>query len=129
MLCLAVTVLIGYSILSIILGRSGLFSFREKLALSYGVGIGAASLQMLIYYFLNIHYTLMNLLVLWVPVVAAAAAKAIAGLSVNVGIIAVFERNIQSEITKKIILGKDFFISPPYEKFLIWCFKKYERIL
>jgi len=70
LLCLAVTVLIGYSLLVIILHRSDALSVAERLSLSYGVGIGAAALQMFIYYFLNIPYTIINLLVFWAPVVA-----------------------------------------------------------
>jgi len=67
--CLAVTVIIGLTLLNLLCYKFKPFSFFEKLALSYGLGMGAVTLEMLVFYFLKIRLNISNLLLPWIPLV------------------------------------------------------------
>jgi len=66
---LAATALVGYSVLRVIL-RGEECPFTEKLALSYGIGMGVISLQYLLYYFLKIRPAIFIILLPWVIVLS-----------------------------------------------------------
>jgi len=67
--CLAVTILIGWSLLNIIFyKKSSPFCLPEKLALSYGLGLGAITFQLFIYYFFKIRFNVLNITAFWIPV-------------------------------------------------------------
>jgi hypothetical protein len=57
-------VLIGFNILRLVTFGKGL-SFPESLAVSFGIGIGFISLQMLLYHFLNIKFDILAMIIPW----------------------------------------------------------------
>ncbi|MBL7068765.1 MAG: glycosyltransferase family 39 protein [Candidatus Omnitrophica bacterium] len=64
-LCLAVTSIIGWCVLSLILykERKPLF---EEIALSYGLGMGVITLEAMLFWFVNLKPTLFNILLPWI---------------------------------------------------------------
>ena len=71
---LAATTLAGYSVLRVIL-RAEEGPFAERLALSYGIGMGVISLQYLLYYFLSIKPVIFSILLPWVIVLLIVIAS------------------------------------------------------
>ncbi|MFH1753511.1 MAG: glycosyltransferase family 39 protein [Candidatus Omnitrophota bacterium] len=67
--CFFVTILIGWSLLKIISGRKSETALLVEASLAFGIGMGAVSLEMLIFYFFGLSLTLINLLLPWAPVV------------------------------------------------------------
>jgi hypothetical protein len=63
---------IGYSILKIIFYRSNPLFFGEALALSYGIGIAAVSIQMALMSLFGLKFGVLSIMTWWVPVIAAA---------------------------------------------------------
>jgi len=66
-----VTITIGWSLLNIIFHKKNPFALFEKLAFSYGLGMGVVTLQFFIYHFLKIPSTRLTLLIPWIPIAAA----------------------------------------------------------
>ncbi|MDB4349443.1 glycosyltransferase family 39 protein [Omnitrophica bacterium] len=69
LVCFAVTILIGWSLLGIVFYKSGDLFLFERLSLSYGMGMGAVGLEMLLFYFFKLQFSILNLLLPWIPVV------------------------------------------------------------
>lgn len=61
---LVLTTLIGWSILRLVLYRERR-PFVEEIALSYGIGMGAIALEFVLFWFINIRPTLINILLPW----------------------------------------------------------------
>jgi 4-amino-4-deoxy-L-arabinose transferase-like glycosyltransferase len=65
-------VLVGWSILRLIAPKNtGLFS-SEKLAVSYGLGLGFISLEMFIFHFFSLKFSLLSILIWWIPFIIVA---------------------------------------------------------
>lgn len=75
LLGIGVSVLIGFSVYTILLGRVINNNALHTVALSYGVGVGVLSLQLFFYAWLTIPITLLSVNVPWIPVVLLAAKK------------------------------------------------------
>jgi hypothetical protein len=69
--CLTVTTAIGWSLLNIISRGSEGFNAPCKAALGYGLGMGAVTFQMFLYYFIRRPITLNSIVLPWIPVVIA----------------------------------------------------------
>ena len=67
-ICLAITTLIGWSILNIVFYKSRPLVLLERLSLAYGLGMGAVTLAMFLFYFFKIRLNIFNLLLPWIPV-------------------------------------------------------------
>jgi hypothetical protein len=72
-LAVTVTALIGWGIANMISDRTRLFSFKEKLALSYGLGMGAITLEMLIFHIFGVPFGRMDILMLPLAALAVSA--------------------------------------------------------
>ncbi|MFC1576801.1 hypothetical protein ACFL3N_00490 [Candidatus Omnitrophota bacterium] len=69
---------IGWCVLSALTRRSaGEFSVPEKLSISYGLGLGCVSLEMLLFYFLNIPFGLLALLLPFVLLFALSVRRGV----------------------------------------------------
>ncbi len=67
-------VFFGWNLLSLIrLGKKG-SSVIEDLSLSYGIGLGSLSLEMLVLYLLRAHFNILNMIVPWAIVIVVNAA-------------------------------------------------------
>jgi hypothetical protein len=65
---------IGYSILRLLFRRNWPFKFPEALALSYGIGIAAVSIQMALLSFFGIKFSVFSIMIWWVPFIAVTLA-------------------------------------------------------
>ncbi|MFH1190137.1 MAG: hypothetical protein V1682_05535 [Candidatus Omnitrophota bacterium] len=66
---------IGFNILYAALGRFNKLSFPETVFLSYGAGLGAVSLEMLIFYLLGLKFNITWILAPWIVLIAANALR------------------------------------------------------
>ncbi|MBN1527204.1 MAG: glycosyltransferase family 39 protein [Candidatus Omnitrophica bacterium] len=73
---IAIITVIGWAVLSIILSRRGGFSLAEELAVSYGLGLGFITLEMLCFYFLKLPFKAAYILSPWLVVIAMALPAA-----------------------------------------------------
>jgi hypothetical protein len=64
---------IGYSILKLLFYRNWPFFFWEALALSYGAGIAAVSIQMAIISLFGMEFSVPSIMIWWVPLIAATS--------------------------------------------------------
>ncbi|MDD5173428.1 MAG: glycosyltransferase family 39 protein [Candidatus Omnitrophica bacterium] len=62
---------IGWNILYIISLKNTRLSFLEKLFVSYGLGFGFISLEMFIFHFFSLKFSLFSIMVWWIPLIAA----------------------------------------------------------
>ena len=69
LICLTATTIIGWCLLGIIFYKSDSLAFLERLALSYGMGMGAITLEIFLCYFFRIQLNISNLLLPWIPFV------------------------------------------------------------
>ena len=69
---LAVTC-IGWSAVYLVLFRGQALSLSEKLSISYGLGIAFTSLEMLLFHFFKLEFTVLMILVPWMPLFLANA--------------------------------------------------------
>ncbi len=63
----ALTIMIGWSILSIIFYRRDILPFKEKIALSYPLGIGLVTIEMAVLSFLGVEFSRTSILAWWSP--------------------------------------------------------------
>ncbi|MEE8359807.1 MAG: glycosyltransferase family 39 protein [Candidatus Omnitrophota bacterium] len=68
LVCFFVTITIGWSVLNLVLREKGGAVLLEGLSLSFGIGMGAVAIEMLIFYFLRLPLSLINLVLPWIPV-------------------------------------------------------------
>lgn len=66
------TLLIGYSVLKLLFHKDWPFKFPEALALSYGIGIAIVSIQMALMSLFGIKFSILSIIIWWVPVVVWA---------------------------------------------------------
>lgn len=66
-ICIFTVTAIGWAILCLISFRGKRLYFAERLAVSYGLGLGLVSLEMFLFYFLNISFNLANIILPWLP--------------------------------------------------------------
>jgi hypothetical protein len=66
------TLAIGYSVLKLSFGGDWPFFFGEAVALSYGIGIAAVSLQMMFLSLSGIKFSVFSIMIWWVPFIALA---------------------------------------------------------
>lgn len=119
-ICLAATMLIGWSLLSIIFRGSNILSSLERLALSYGLGIGAVALEMLVFYFFKVRFTILNLFLPWIPVIAFGLISFGARTSVSIGRRtrwSFFEKFLLAGISFEVILAFFRAMLKPLESF------------
>ncbi|MFA5255581.1 MAG: glycosyltransferase family 39 protein [Candidatus Omnitrophota bacterium] len=67
---------IGWNILYIISLKNTRLSFLEKLFVSYGLGFGFISLEMYIFHFFSLKFSLFSIMVWWIPLIAAVSLVA-----------------------------------------------------
>ena len=60
----------GWNVLFLIFSGKGKLSVLERIALSYGLGIGFVSLEMLLFYFFKARFTLAGIISPWLVLVA-----------------------------------------------------------
>ncbi len=65
-------VFIGWSILCLISFKNTRLFFLERLFISYGFGFGFISLEMFIFHFFSLKFSLFSIIIWWVPFIAAA---------------------------------------------------------
>jgi len=73
---IAIVTVIGWAVLSLIISRRGGFSLAEELAISYGLGMGCITLEMLCFYFLKLPFKAAYILSPWLVVIAVALPAA-----------------------------------------------------
>jgi len=73
-LALAVYIFIGWNILYLISSRRNGMAFFEGLCLAYGLGVGFISLEMLLFYFFSLKFSIANILLPWIALLVASLA-------------------------------------------------------
>jgi hypothetical protein len=117
--CVAATMLIGWSVVNIIFARSERPSFLEKLALSYGMGIGLIALEMLLFYFFKWQLTVLNIVLPWIPVAIFSLSflKRRSQTSVKEDRLSLFEGFLFAGISFEVILAFFRAFLKPLESF------------
>ena len=82
---IASTLGIGYSILRLLFHRNWPFFFGEALALSYGIGIAAVSIQMALMSLFGMKYSVPSIMIWWVPFIVTAVYARSRSRRLNVG--------------------------------------------
>lgn len=78
----ACVIIIGWSVLSLI-SRKNIFSLAETAALSYGIGLGLMSLEMAALSIFNIKFSVLSIMIFWVPLIVWAAPAALKRLKMD----------------------------------------------
>ncbi len=78
-------IFIGWGILCLISFKNTKLFFLEKLAISYGLGFGFISLEMFIFHFFSLKFSVFSILIWWVPLIAAAVYVSSRSGRLNVG--------------------------------------------
>ena len=71
-LSIFVAIFIGWNMLYLISFKNTKLFFLEKLLISYGLGFGFISLEMFMFHFFDLKFSLFSILICWVPFVVAA---------------------------------------------------------
>ncbi len=66
-------IFIGWNILYLVSFKNTRLFFLEKFFISYGLGFGFISLEMFIFHFFSLKFSLFSIIILWIPFVVAAA--------------------------------------------------------
>lgn len=67
---LFISVFVGWNILYLFSLKSDKLAFPEKMFVSYGLGLGAISMEMFIFHFFDIKFSMLNILMPWTLLVA-----------------------------------------------------------
>lgn len=128
-LYISLTILIGFNILRLItFNKDGLY-FPEVAALSLGIGIGFIALQMLLYYFLNIKFGILTIIIPWaaLPILNSLLFKKRAGFEKMPG--ASDERGIGHKALNLILsAGIIFEISYAFFRALVRPIESYDAV-
>ena len=116
---LAITIIAGWSVLSIALYKRGDLFFGEKIALSYGMGLGLISIEMALLSVFKIRFSAFSIAVFWVPLVAAGFAMR----SKNI-----LDENKASFVEKLFIFGILFEVLYVFFRALIQPIESYDAI-
>ena len=66
---LSAATFIGWNILYAVSFKLHDRSFLERLSISYGLGLGSVSMEMLLFHFFNLKFTIFNIIMPWAPLV------------------------------------------------------------